>query len=423
MKSKNIYQLVIVSFILIVHQKCFAQDSEGNFLKDLKTGCTVWFKHTFQEDSVTWSGGCKNNYATGKGTMIGFTKGMQTSKYIGIMLNGKPHGKGIFTFGNNRKLEGNFSNGEPLFLSENHLKHLHKHIVSDKDTEEIYDGDNNLKQLYYHALVPDGLLKGAIILMPGTWETTEHLISSTKTLHELAFKNNLAVLSLSINQRLTLTDEIVEIMNTMIMDAIKRYNIPKNKIVIGGWSMGGLFSLRYTELSRQDTTKTIVQPAAVFSCDGPSDLENIYNMFQMKLKKFPDNSEAAYGINELKKYCGGTPGQVNAKYKYYSCYTHTESDGGNAKYLLSVPVRIYNDLDANWWMQNRGLDMYYMNGLDQTAMIQKLNDMGNKKAEFINSYQNGYRIEGNRHPHSWSIVEPKECIQWILGILNESKYY
>ncbi|MBL0339898.1 MAG: hypothetical protein IPP71_02680 [Bacteroidetes bacterium] len=62
--------------------------------------------------------------------------------------------------------------------------------------------------------------------------------------------------------------------------------------------------------------------------------------------------------------------------------------------------------------------MYYMNGLDQTAMIQLLNDMGNKKAEFINSYQKGYRIEGNRHPHSWSIVEPVECMNWILDVLK-----
>jgi len=34
--------------------------------------------------------------------------------------------------------------------------------------------------------------------------------------------------------------------------------------------------------------------------------------------------------------------------------------------------------------------MYYMNGLNQTAMIQLLNDSGNKKAEFINAYQKGY---------------------------------
>ncbi len=395
-----------------------AQETEGLFLKDWKSNCTVWFKHTFTEDSVTWSGACENNLASGYGTMKGFTKGLQTSSYIGEMQNGKPHGKGLFTMGNNRKLEGNFSNGEPLFLSDECLKHLNKNSISETDSSEIYVGDNNLKQLYYHAVVPEGKIKGAVVLMPGTWETTEHLISSTQTLCELAYKNDLAVIALSINQRLTLTDAIVSVMNTMIGDAILKYSIPKDKIVIGGWSMGGLFSLRYTELANQDATKTVIHPAAVFSCDGPSDLINIYNKFQMKLRKYPDNSEAAYGIKDLEKYCGGSPDLVQEKYIYYSSFTYSKPDGGNAKYLIHTPVRIYNDLDANWWMENRGLDMYYMNGLDQTAMIQLLNDMGNKKAEFINSYQKGYRIEGNRHPHSWSIVEPVDCMKWILDVLK-----
>lgn len=423
-RSKNSTSISLTFYLflffnLIFIGRCNAQETEGNFLKDAKSNCTIWFKHTFSEDSVTWSGGCNNNFASGKGTMIGYTKGKQTSKYIGEMTNGKPHGKGSFTFWGDRKLEGNFIHGEPLFLHNEYVKHLHKNIISESDTNEMYVGDNNLKQLYYHALVPENKAQGAMILLPGTWETTEHLISSTQKIHELAFKNNLIVLSLSINQRLTLTDEIVMLMNAMIGDAVHRYKIPTNKMVIGGWSMGGLFSLRYTELSRQDSSKTVVKPVAVFSCDGPSDLENIHNMFLMKLEKFPDNSEASYGIKDLEKYCGGTPNQVNAKYKYYSCYTHSEKEGGNAKYLLTVPTRIYNDLDANWWMQNRGLDMYYMNGLDQTAMIQKLNDMGNEKAEFINAYQKGYRIEGNRHPHSWSIVEPNDCIQWIVRIIQE----
>jgi hypothetical protein len=418
MKINITLKISILCFLINAYQNCFTQDSEGKFLTDSKTGCTVWFKHTFPEDSVSWNGKCLNNLATGKGTMIGYTKGKQTSTYSGYMLNGKPHGMGAFTFGNNRKLVGNFLNGEPLFLKNKYLKYLNKHIISETDTSELYDGDNNLKQLYYHALIPAGAIKGAIILMPGTWQTTEHLISSTQTLQELAFKNNLAVLSLSINQRLTLTDEIVIMMNKMISDAIIRYQIPKNNIVMGGWSMGGLFSLRYTELSRQDSSKTVIQPIAVFSCDGPCDLENIYHMFQLKLEKYPDNNEALYGINELEKYCGGSPSEAKTTYQYYSCYSHSEKDGGNAKYLLSVPVRIYNDLDANWWMQNRGLDMYYMNGLDQTAMIQQLNDMGNNKAQFINAFQKGYRIEGNRHPHSWSIVEPNDCIKWILETLN-----
>ncbi|HEY1047520.1 MAG TPA: hypothetical protein VGF79_13830 [Bacteroidia bacterium] len=407
--------------ILLLNLTAFssmAQDSEGKFIKDAKTGCTVWFKHYFEEDSITWTGNCKDGFAEGKGTMTGFTKGKQSAKYIGEMHQGKPYGKGVFTFWGDRKLEGNFSNGEPLFLNQDLLKQLHRNIISNKDTSNTYDGDNNAKNLFYDILLPKEKINGVVILMPGTWETTEHLLSSMNTFCELAHKNNLAVMALSINQRLTLNEAIVSLMNSMIQDAITKYNLPKTKFVMGGWSMGGLFSLRYSELAHQDSTKTAIVPRAVFSCDGPCDLENLYNNFQRKLNKNPGQGEPAYGIAEMEKYCNGTPQTALDMYNYYSCFTYNSKVGGNAQYLLNIPVRIYGDVDPIWWMQNRHLDMYDLNALDQTAMIQLLNDMGNPKAEFINAYQKGYRLEGNRHPHSWSIIEPVDCINWILEALK-----
>lgn len=411
------YKFLLLA-IIFVFSSAFGQDSEGHFMKDAKTGCTVWYKHTFPEDSVSWNGNCKNNFADGFGTLIGYTLGRETSKYVGEMSKGKPNGNGTFTFGNNRKLEGHFSDGEILNLNEECLQHLSKHIIAETDTLELYDGDNNAKLLYYHALVPKGNLIGAVVLMPGTWESTEHLMSSTQTLCEMAYQNHLAVIVPSINQRLTMTDAIFELMNQMFRDAIQRYHIPQNKFVIGGWSMGGLFSLRYTEKANQDSTLAAIHPAGAFSCDGPCDLENIYHNFQLKLQKFPNSNEPSYGIYEMEKYCHGNPENAREKYVDFSCYSHAQSDGGNAKYLLNTPVRIYDDVDPIWWMQNRDVDMYDMNALDQSALILYLNDHGNKQAEFINAFGKGYRIEGNRHPHSWSIVEPLDCVDWILTCIR-----
>jgi pimeloyl-ACP methyl ester carboxylesterase len=397
----------------------FGQDSKGNFIKDKKTDCTVWYKIGFREDSVIWSGGCKNNLADGYGTLVGFTKGKPTSRYIGYMREGKENGKGILTFaGKTLKLAGNFSNGEILNLREDCMKHLHKQIVFDTDSLDYYVNDNNEKLLYYNAIVPDGQIKGAVVLLPGTFETTEHLISSMQAFCELAYDNHLAIIVPSINQRITMTDRAVEILNTIFINAVRQYNIPKDKIVIGGWSMGGLFSLRYTELANEDPTKTAIKPIAVFSCDGPCDLENIYSNATKKIARNPGPGEPAYTLAELKKYCEGTPSEVQGKYIYYSCYSHSQGDGGNAKFLKNTPLRIYDDVDPNWWMANRNVDMYDLNALDQSAMVLLLNQLGNKQAEFINPFGKGYRIEGNRHPHSWSIVDPGDTINWILKYLK-----
>jgi hypothetical protein len=59
-----------------------------------------------------------------------------------------------------------------------------------------------------------------------------------------------------------------------------------------------------------------------------------------------------------------------------------------------------------------------MNVLDQSAMVLWLREHGNERAEFVNAYQKGYRLGGWRHPHSWSIVDPKEGMAWILGCLE-----
>ena len=222
-----------------------AQETAGNYIADKKTGTKVWFKHNFEEDSVTWTGFSKAGLAEGFGSMIGFTNGEASSGYIGFMSEGKPHGNGSFWFWGDRKLEGNFHFGEPLFLENNLIKKLEKNIVSETDTFSTYVGDNANTQLYYHAIIPEKTVKGVVVLMPSTWESTEHVLSSMSEFCSLAYQNQLAVIIPSINQRLTLTDYSINLMNTMFSHAIKRYNLPKDKFVIGGFSMGGIFSLRY----------------------------------------------------------------------------------------------------------------------------------------------------------------------------------
>lgn len=417
----NFLRYISYFSLLIWHLNANAQNvqNNGKLLKDVKSSCSVWFNIHSAEDSITWKGDCKNGYAEGEGTLTAFSNGRFSSEFKGTMKNGKPEGNGILNLGNNRQLSGNFSNGEFLNLSVEYLPHLKRNVVDQTDSLDLYVGDNHSKQLYYHSLIPEDTVRGVLVLMPGTWETTEHLISSTRELSELGFRNKLAILYLSINQRLTLNENILNVMNSMFDDAIKKYHLPKDKFIIGGFSMGGLFSLRYSEYAFQNDLNTSIKPVAVFSCDGPCDLENIYLNFKKKLSMFPDAGEPAYGIRELEKYCGGSLDSVSRNYVFYSCYSNKLKDGGNAKYLINLPVRIYCDVDPNWWIDNRGVDMYDMNALDQSAMILTLRRMGNERAEFINAFGKGYRIEGNRHPHSWSIIEPESCIKWINECLDK----
>jgi hypothetical protein len=59
-----------------------------------------------------------------------------------------------------------------------------------------------------------------------------------------------------------------------------------------------------------------------------------------------------------------------------------------------------------------------MNASDHTALIVELNLQGNDNAEFINRLGKGFRLDGTRHPHSWSLVDADDCVRWMLKHLD-----
>lgn len=406
--------------------------------------CLVLAQNFFPLDSLTisWDGACKNRKAYGLGTLTYFLSNNEVAKYRGNVVDGSPNGTGKFsstngfkwegTFVNGvlkgdgmvifpdstRRVKGNFYDGEILDLDKKYLNVLKRNLISRTDSSDLYINDRNQNELFYYSLIPEKPIKGVIVLLPGTWDRVEYTLSSTKDICQKAFDNNIAVISLSINQRLTLNDEVLRFINFVFKDAIQKYSLPKDRFIIGGFSMGGLFSLRYTELSVQGKNKTTVTPIAAFSVDGPTDLESMYHTFEIALERSPNKTEPTYALNEFKKHIGGTPKTNRENYIYFSAFSYSEKDGGNAKVLADIPIRIYNDVDVNWWLRNRNTDLYGMNALNQSAMISFLNRMGNKKAEFVNSFGKGYRLDGTRHPHSWSIVDPTEFVEWTKTIFE-----
>jgi hypothetical protein len=433
---------ILIIAIILSSFKCLGQGTVGQFIQDTQKKCLVWASNPNDSLTISWNGGCKNKKADGYGTLIYYIKNKEVARYQGIVANGDANGLGRFNFSNGvvqegiyvngilngqgqiifpdttKRLVGNFYDGEILNLDNKYLAVLKKNWISKNDSTDLYVNDRNQKDLFYFSLVPEKPIKGVLVLLPGTWDRAEYVLSNNKLLSQLAFDNNIAVLAPSINQRLTLNSEVLNFLNAVFKDAMQKFDLPANKFVIGGFSMGGLFSIRYTEMAYQDSTKTIVKPIAVYSVDGPTDLENMYYAEEQKLEKSPNKTEASYILNEFRKFIGGTPNENRQGYIYYSTFSKSEKDGGNAFYVKNVPLRIYNDVDVSWWLANRNTDLYGMNALDQSAMINFLHGIGNDKAEFINSFGKGYRLDGTRHPHSWSIVDAVDCLNWIKKIIE-----
>lgn len=90
----------------------------------------------------------------------------------------------------------------------------------------------------------------------------------------------------------------------------------------------------------------------------------------------------------------------------------------NAFYLKNIPVRAYCEPDIHYHLE-KCEDYFDMNASDLSAMINCLKALGNNSAELIATENKGYRLDGTRHPHSWSILDSKDCVEWIEKIIKE----
>ena len=64
------------------------------------------------------------------------------------------------------------------------------------------------------------------------------------------------------------------------------------------------------------------------------------------------------------------------------------------------------------------MDFTDLNITDGAAMINWLRSMGNKRAELIVALGTGYK-HNVRAPHSWSIIDGKELVQWMNSIRQQ----
>jgi hypothetical protein len=83
-----------------------AEDKKGNWIADPKSGCKVWEVNPVPNAAISWSGGCTNGFAQGRGALQWFENGKPSDRYEGGMASGKINGRGVFTGADGDRYEG-----------------------------------------------------------------------------------------------------------------------------------------------------------------------------------------------------------------------------------------------------------------------------------------------------------------------------
>lgn len=265
----------------------------------------------------------------------------------------------------------------------------------------------------YELTKPAESIKKVLVLFGGFPEKPEDIKREFKIL-EFAKKNSIAVIYMNYNQKLWLEKYEKQKLAEQLQNIFLENKLPTNDIYIGGFSSGGNVSLLISSFLIENKNFKL-EPKGVFIADSPIDLVALYKSSEKNLtRNFSEVSvqESTWIIETLGKQFGN-PNNDISKYEKYSIYTSETNNIDNLKSLKNTKIRLYTEPDTLWWKENRMADYDQMNAYYIKRLSESLKKSGFDQVEYIPTENKGYRENGDRHPHSWSIIDKKELIKWI----------
>lgn len=280
------------------------------------------------------------------------------------------------------------------------------------DSSDVYSG-------VYLVAEPQNLqqIQGVLVLLGGFGQIPEHTPPETK-LHLEAAKNGLLTVFCGAGNKLYADSITISKLTRLFKDVIQRYRVKPDRFVLGGFSAGGMVAMRYTELCLELPDKFPIQPKGLFLVDSPIDIFTIYEQLEETARNQYSEIAVEEAVRAMKfiQQDYGIPREQTGIYAKLTAFSMNKAYGQNELVLRNLPVRAYHDVDIAWRLKNRNQTVHNSNYEVTAELINRLMLMGNSRAEFIQSFQTGYRANGQRHPHSWSIVDHEACMSWIHSL-------
>ena len=259
--------------------------------------------------------------------------------------------------------------------------------------------------------------KAVLILFPGFpgFSADRKTLEKEATFLQNIENGGVTILFFNVKQKLWLSDvekiKYAEDLN-FILDSNK---IVAKNVFIGGFSSGGNIAILLSNHLLK--TKNKIEPKGVFVVDSPLDIEKLYyNSKNNVTKKAHQDAynEGLFLVDLLERELG-EPSKSLEIYQKLSPFTASSSTTENIDFLKNIKVRLYTEPDLEWQKTNRNRTFEDLNAAILEKMYHSLLAVGAKQTEFIQTENKGFRADGTTHPHSWSIVDRKNLISWILG--------
>lgn len=266
----------------------------------------------------------------------------------------------------------------------------------------------------YQLFQPIENINVVLILFGGFSESAEDIRREFDIL-KTAKNNHVAVIFLNYHKRLWLEESDQKQLANQLRQIFSENNLPQDRIFIGGFSIGGNIALLLSDYLHS-LANNKVKLKGVFVIDSPVDLAELYEGAEKNVKRnFSEVSvqEGSWLLKVIGKKMGN-PKKNISEFEKYSPYTLRTANINNLKALKNTRIRLYTEPDTLWWKRERQADYEQLNAYSIKQLSEQLKEAGFVDVQCIQTKDKGYRSNGERHPHSWSIVDTEQLLSWML---------
>ena len=269
----------------------------------------------------------------------------------------------------------------------------------------------------YLAVFPENPPTGFLILVGSYGETAEEVLRNSSIPAEASKRGILTIVPIFQMGTASIGfDQATQESFRRIADhAIEKHQLHKIPFFVGGFSIGGTAAVKFAELAVQNGHSK--KPNAVFAVDPPLDFERLYYSAKRNIRLSKESAppkESQFLVLRLEDEFGGSPDKLLENYTAASPYSFSDTTQTAIKNLIHTPIRIYIEPDVDFFM-SKGIDLSGTNALDASAFVNELQRLGNNGAELLVTKEKGFREPGHqKNPHSWSIVDAPDLVQWLL---------
>jgi hypothetical protein len=256
--------------------------------------------------------------------------------------------------------------------------------------------------------------KAILILFGGFGEKPADIKREFKIV-EIAKKNKISLLLMNYSNKLWLEEAEKRDLATLLQEIIEKHNLKTQDVYIGGFSSGGVVSVHISNYLLGNKEFKII-PKGVFIADSPIDLLALHEASKLNIEK--QFSEVAVQesnwIIKMFEEKLGDPKNGISNYEKYAVYTLQSDYTKNLEHLKNTKIRLYTEPDLKWWKENRRTNYEQTNAYYIKNLSESLKKRNFKNVAYIPTKNKGYRANGERHPHSWAIIDAESLIDWIL---------